>query len=80
MSTITIFARVEVSEVLENLTDEDLVDEVRDRGLKVAEDYLTADDTKERLQAIHHQMRMGNRDAAYNLMDDFVRDALGKAV
>lgn len=78
MSTITV--DVDIDDVLEQLDDEDLMREVRERGLKVAETHPPKEDSKERLEAIYHHMRMRQSKVAYKLMYDYVRDVLGKAV
>jgi hypothetical protein len=77
---MTITVSVDIDDVIEQIEDEDLVAEVEERGLKIGTNYLSKEDALERLERIHHLMRMKQPKQAYKLMYDYVRDALGKAI
>jgi hypothetical protein len=77
MSYVTV--TIDVDDVMEQVDDDDLVEEMRSRGL-AAGGFVTQDDATERLEKIYHLMRMCKADDAYLLMCDYVRDTLGRAV
>jgi hypothetical protein len=78
MSYISV--NVDIDDVIEQIDDDDLVREVEERGLKVGTNYLSKSDQHERLEQIHQAMLMGKPQTAYNLMYDYIRDVLGKAI
>lgn len=73
MPYITVEAHVD----LDDFDDEDIRGEYEARGLG---NSCPSTHDSEQLQAIHHAMRMGKAQTAYNLMYDYVRDRLGVAV
>ena len=72
---------VEVDVDLAEIEDDDLLEELERRRMTgVTNCYMTASDAKEQLEAIHHHMKMKQPEAALELMYNYVRDVLGKAV
>lgn len=72
-------ATIEVQVSLADFDDSEIRAEYNARGLADSDSedspLLTAD--TERLAAIYHQLRMGNKSAALQLMHDYLRDRLG---
>jgi hypothetical protein len=78
---MSITIEADVDDVLNQISTNDLLEEVERRGLQTpATGPLTDDEAHERLEAIHHLMRMKKSKEAYKLMYNYVRDVLGKAI